>query len=122
MLAERRDRRCKRPVKVSSLGGRLASWLLRMKEPRKTIESRRVSGSEPMPPVSGVATKFLMMAVYSGETCIFGSDMGTSKRAEAAAIAERRWREPVYERGTSEAVDGRSGALSSPWDSGFVTT
>ena len=34
--------------------------------------------------------------------------MGTSKRTEAAAIAERRWREPVWARGTSEAVEGRS--------------
>lgn len=90
VLAERRERRCRMLVKVSSLGGRLGLWVLRMKKPRKRTESIRVEGSEPMTPVSGSVMKLLRMAEYSGKIWSFGRDVGTSKRTEAAAIAERR--------------------------------
>lgn len=100
-------------VKVSSSSGCLGRLeVSKVWEPRKRRESIREAGSVPMRPDEGSPRRLVRVEEKVGKTDRAGMVEGAWKSMLDAIVAQRRWRQPGRESGTSEAEEGRSSGFS----------
>ena len=121
MLAERRDKRWRVLWKSSPSTPSTSGELAQAKFPRKRTASIAASASDPKVPRLLGPKLFCAMAANSGNNVRDEGDEGASKRTEEATRAEYRYKEPMRERGTSAAFEGRSSSSFSRGSSLVMT-
>lgn len=91
-----------------------------MRKPRKRTASISGSDSAPVLPVAESPSELASIPAKSGTRLRSGNDAGALKKVDEAAIVAKMYIEPVFDKGTSDAEDGRSCSSSKSNSSGFV--